>query len=265
MAITPDMIDNVVEETNYYSVQTTGKSLNVTAAEVEQFIGLYIMMGLVQMPSVRCYWETASRYEPIANVMSRSRFESIMRFLHFVDNLAATEETKKDKAWKVRPWLSALQENFAKIEPEEYNSVDEIMVSFTGRCSVKQYMPGKPHPWGKKLWGRAGSSGILYQFDVYQGQANRDYRSGLGGHVVMSMCSQLLEMKEYKVAADNFFTSLDLASNFVTKGTGFVGTVRKNRLKDCRIKPEADLKKEGRGSYDSAVDIRRKVGVVRLV
>lgn len=172
LTVTAEVIDMVVKETNEYSTDTTGKSLNITAAEVEQFIGMYVMMGLIQMPSVTCHFETGSRCDTIADVMSRSRFEGIMGFLHFADNLNATDDMKNDKGWKIRPWLTKVQESFSKIEPEKFQSVDGIMIGLTGRCGIKQYMSMKPHPWGIKLWGRAGSSSILYCLELYQGQAD---------------------------------------------------------------------------------------------
>ena len=75
----------------------------------------------------------------------------------------------RHKLWKLRPWLSALRDDFLSIPAEENNYVDEIMVAFKGKHSIKQYIRGIPYPWGFKLWGRAGASGILYDFDVYQG------------------------------------------------------------------------------------------------
>ncbi|XP_050035995.1 piggyBac transposable element-derived protein 3-like [Dermacentor andersoni] len=261
--VTPSMMNAVVRETNLYSTQTTGKSLDVTESELEQFVGLNLLMGLVQMPSVRSYWEHATRFAPIADIMPRNRFEKIVRLLHFTDNNEASDEAKRDKVWKIRPWLDELQRNFLTVEPEELNSVDEIMISFTGRCPIKQYMPAKPHPWGIKLWARASSSGFLYQFDVYQGQAKMNYQYGLGGDVTLKMCQALPENKGYKVAADNYFSSLDLAAELSKRGLGFVGTLRSNRLKDCRLKSESDLKKEGRGAFDYAVDSSRNIAVVR--
>ncbi|KAL1470410.1 hypothetical protein MTO96_040455 [Rhipicephalus appendiculatus] len=261
--ITSSMLSSVVEQTNLYSAQETGKSINLTVHEIEKYIGMYLMMGLVQMPSVRCYWEHGTRFPAVADVMPRNRFERLMRFLHFEDNINATEDAKQDKVWKIRKWLNALQENIRAVEPEELNSVDEIMISFTGRCPIKQYMPAKPHPWGIKLWGRAGTSGYLYQFDVYQGQQNKQYRFGLGGDVVIRMCEFLPQHKGHKVAADNFFSSLELAEELAKTGLGFIGTLRNNRLRDCRLKTESDLKKEGRGAFDYVVNTVKDIVVVR--
>lgn len=120
----------------------------MTEDEMGSYIGMYLMIGLVQMPSVRCYWENRTRFPVVADVMPWNRFEKLMRFLCFEDNSSVSEDVKRDKIWKIRKWLNALEESLRSVAPEELNSVDEIMISFTGRCPVKQYMPAKPHPWG---------------------------------------------------------------------------------------------------------------------
>ncbi|KAJ8348384.1 hypothetical protein SKAU_G00269730 [Synaphobranchus kaupii] len=102
--------------------------------------------------------------------MPRNRFQSLLSTIHFANNLTVSDEQKKDKLWKIRPWLDAFRENCLQIVPEEHNSVDEMMIPFKGKFSgIRQYMKGKPHPWGFKVWARTGISGIVCDFDVYQG------------------------------------------------------------------------------------------------
>lgn len=96
-------------------------------------IGVYLRMGLVQMPRVRVYWETDSRFPPIADAISRNRFEKIATMIHFINNMSVTDDQKKDKLWKVRPWIEQLRNRFLEIPPEENHAVDEIMVSFKGK------------------------------------------------------------------------------------------------------------------------------------
>lgn len=160
--LTSNMLEMLVQQTNLYSTQTFGASVNTNISEVEQFLGIYLQIGLVQIANVRCYWERASRHSPIAYTMSRNRFLKLMACLHTVDNVLASEMKKTDKVWKLGPWILLLQRNLAKTEQEEYNAVDEMMVAFTGRSTLKQCMPNKPTPWGFKLWGRAGATGLLY-------------------------------------------------------------------------------------------------------
>lgn len=182
-------------------------------------------MGLVQMPSVSSYWEHGTRFPPFADIIPRNQFEKIMRLLHFTGNNEANDKAKQAKVWKIHPWLDELQRNFLTVvEPKQLNSIDELMISFTGRCPIKQYMPVKPHPCGIKLWARTGSSGFLYQFNVYQGQAKKNYQYGLGGDVTLKICQALPDNRGYKVA-DNYFSSLDLAAELSKRGSGFVGTL----------------------------------------
>ncbi|KAH8026342.1 hypothetical protein HPB51_020048 [Rhipicephalus microplus] len=93
--LTDDMLAILVDQTNLYSTQKYGKSVNTSVPEVEQYIGMYLKMGLVQMPNVRCYWEQGSRHSPIADTMPRNRFLKLMACLHVVDNMQVPEQEKK--------------------------------------------------------------------------------------------------------------------------------------------------------------------------
>ena len=67
--------------------------MNTSLKEIEQVLGMYFRMGLVQMSGVRKYWESEVRYGPVADVMSRNRFSLLLSVMHFVDNGKATDET----------------------------------------------------------------------------------------------------------------------------------------------------------------------------
>ena len=46
----------VVDNTNLYSVQKSGVSINTNKEEITTFIGIQIMMGIIQLPNYRAYW-----------------------------------------------------------------------------------------------------------------------------------------------------------------------------------------------------------------
>ncbi|GFN82614.1 PiggyBac transposable element-derived protein 4 [Plakobranchus ocellatus] len=82
------------------------------------------------------------------------------------------------------------------------------MVPFKNMSSIKHYIRNKPHKWVIKLWARAGSEGILHDFDVYKGSTStHGSEHGVSGYIVMNMTKKL-EGKGYKVYADNLFSSL---------------------------------------------------------
>ena len=83
MFVTDELLDMVKEQTNLYSAQSTDSSINVTAKDIEKFIGAYFKMGLVRIPSVRLYWETYMSYDGVNSVLSRNRLWSILRNLTF--------------------------------------------------------------------------------------------------------------------------------------------------------------------------------------
>lgn len=258
--VSRSMLGHVVEETNNYYMQKHGTPLNMTVEELTSVLGMFFRMGLVDMHNVRAYWEHGSRYELVAQVMSRNRFEKIAGHLHFADNDGATDEVKQDKCWKLRPWLSALRGNMLKIPQECKSSVDEILIPFRGRSQIRQYLPNKPKcKWGLKLWARAGESGLCYDFDIYQACSKgaygdqEGYQLGLGAGVVLQLCSSLPERDNNLIVADNFFTGPHLVCELTRRGISYIGTVRENRLQSCKLMDEKAMKMQGRGTCDSCV------------
>lgn len=170
---TKDMLQLIVEKTNLYSAQKLGpdKSVKTNTKELELLLGMYLRMGLIQLRSVRMYWEADIRIPLIADVMSRNRFEILQRYLHFVDNESATEDMKKNKLWKLQPFIEMFRQQCLLVIPEQHQCVDEQMISYKGKFSgIRQYIRGKPHPWGFKMWARCSSDGLLHDFEVYQGK-----------------------------------------------------------------------------------------------
>ncbi|XP_067940417.1 piggyBac transposable element-derived protein 3-like [Watersipora subatra] len=209
--VTADMIDGMVDNTNLYSTQKMGKSINTTKKEVEQMMGMYFHMGLVRMSSVRQYWKQGTNYVPVSSVMPRNRFQQLATQLYFVNNSSILDEQKKDKLWKIRPWLDSLRDQCLKVTAEERNSIDEMMVQYRGTTSpIRQYIKSKPLLWAFKVWGRAGTSGMLFYFDIYQSGDGTRSHLGQGGDVVMKLVFTLEKNSNYKIYADNLFTSVPL-------------------------------------------------------
>jgi len=68
-----DKVDeNFVEQSNLYCVQKIGRPVNTNKNEMEQFLGIHIMAGIINIPSCRIYWADSTRLDPVADVMSRN-------------------------------------------------------------------------------------------------------------------------------------------------------------------------------------------------
>ena len=88
------MLQKIVEETNRYATQNpiTQSSQRkawspVTKTEVENFLGLSILMGDVQKGELQSYWSTDILLQtPIfGQIMSRDRCIHILRCFHYHD------------------------------------------------------------------------------------------------------------------------------------------------------------------------------------
>lgn len=266
---TNDITKLVTEQTNNYSVQKSGQSVNTTSSEIEQFIGMHMKMGVVGLPSYTLYWSNEMRYPPVADIMPRKRYEKLRRYLHIVDNMTYDEQTA-DKLFKVRPLIEQVAKNCRKISPEENHSVDEqIIPSKTKYSKIRQYNPKKPVKWGFKNLVRAGSSGFMYDFYIYAGKNDAAEQSEEGkdlqksAQVVVKLCEVLPSNAGHKLFFDNWFTTLDLILHLKQRGILACGTVRSNRLQKCPLKSKKELKKAGRGSLDYRSDLNSGIIIVK--
>ena len=136
-----------------------------------------------------------------------------------------------------------------KHSPSEHVSVDESIIRFKGRTSLKQYNPMKPIRREYKLWCVADSDGYVYKFEVYAGKIFRK-RSLLKILVYRQCCYQLIDWlqgKDHKVILDIFFSSVPLLKELKRKTILAYGTIPPNR-KDLPV--IADEKSLERGDFD---------------
>ena len=136
--------------------------------------------------------------------MIRERFKEVLRNLHFSDNAIANNE---DRGNKVRFLTDHFNKAFSPaLSDSEKQSIDEHMVKFKGRSSMKQYIKQKPIQWDLKFWLRCDSkTGYLYQLDLYF-EKKGSFEQQLGEHVVIEL-SKALESTHCTLYFDNFFNS----------------------------------------------------------
>ena len=151
---------------------------------------------------------------------------------------------------------------------------EQIIPSKTKCSSIRQYNPKKPKKWGFKNLVRAGSSGIMYDFFIYEGKStannnendNTDYdHLQKSAQVVAKLCQNLPSHKNHKLFFDNWFSTLELMLYLKNKGILAVGTIRLNRLGGCSASSNKDLQKAGTGSSDYRTDNNSGIVVVKWV
>ena len=102
--------------------------------ELKKFFAILILMGLVQMPSLRHYWGKSGIFgvKLIKKTMNRDRFFLILKFLHFADNMGTF--LPGDKLHKIKNFIDMFNEQCENLlEPRTELVIDETMVPFKGR------------------------------------------------------------------------------------------------------------------------------------
>lgn len=184
------------------------------AEEMRVFLAIHLLMGIKHLPSLRDYWSSRAdlRDVYISSCMPRDRFEWLLSNLHLNDNALQPKrnEANYDKLYKVRPLWNHLSERFvACYNPAENQAIDESMIKFKGRSSLRQYLLMKPIKRGYKVWIRADESGFVCQFDIYTGKVADTTEKNLEARVIKELTRPLVG-KGHKVYFDNFFNSVEL-------------------------------------------------------
>lgn len=221
--------ENMAFFTNLYASQiNTSRFKSTTIQEMKEFIAVHLVMGSLKFPRIRMYWEDNTRINIIANNMCRDRFFCLRSHFHVINNMDIPTGNK-DKFIKVRPLFDVLKKRCAELPVEKNLCVDEQIVPFKGHHSVKQYIRGKPNPWGFKLFLLCGQSGLVYNLILYQGnmsEVSDELRKGfgLGGAVVMALSENVKSNCHY-LTMDNFFTSFNLFYTLQKKKMYATGTI----------------------------------------
>lgn len=128
----------------------------ITVDELCAYFGLMILTGIVRLPRSGNYWKKDMRYHymPVADRISWDRLYDLHQCLHFVDNstLSPPHTPVYNKLGKIAPIITMLRNQFADVwNPGKNISIDEAVIPFKGRSSLKQYMPMKSIKWGIKV------------------------------------------------------------------------------------------------------------------
>lgn len=160
-------------------------------------------------------------------IISRNKFYFINSFFHLADNSKKAE----NKIYKAN-YLYRIIDKFSEVySPSDKLVIDEAVVPYKGRLSIKQYMPYKPNKWGIKAYVIADScTGYNLNTIFYHGENTFENKKSnlIGFNVVDKLMSPYFH-SNYKVFTDSFYTSYDLVKYMTSRGVGITGTFFHNR------------------------------------
>ena len=260
----------IMQTTNHYarvrlgSMPPTRRSVfrnwrDITLVEIKAFVGVIIQMGFVQLTQIKDYWSThvTLNLPFFRSVFSRDRFLQIFWMLH-VGELPST--TKRSK---IQPFLDMIIPLFQQyLTPSRELSVDEAMIAFRGRVAFRQYIPGKPQPWGIKAYVLSESrTGYMYNLLIYYGRETQLITQPQLNHttnVVLTLVNPVAGLG-YDLYTDRFYTSPVLATELLRIGTTITGTVMCNK----KNMPAATKSKSKRRKGDVNTYCKDKIVVIQ--
>lgn len=272
---TDELMDKIIQESKLYRIQQNpNKPLVMTKDDLQKYIGICFLTSVQRNSNIRDYWKDVIGNSLIQDTMSINTFEKIRASLHFNDNSQQVGPGQPgfDKLFKIRPVIDGLLKTFNSIPMEENVSIDEQMCATKLRHHLKQYMPDKPHKWGFKLFLLCGISGYTYNFEVYSGQENDSTSRfegepdlGASSNIVVRLARLIPKNKKYKLYFDNYYTSVPVIVYLYKEGIFSLGTVRRNRIRNCMLPSEVEYKKMPRGSSDEYVAEIKGVSVSSVI
>lgn len=233
-------LENICKETNRYAWEIflgpdlqpssrINKWKDLTVNELKKFIGIIFHMGSVRINRFNDYWKTSRFYNftDLRKQMSRDRFLLIMRCIHFCKNDDVL--LQRDSLHKVR----LIIDNFNNTMLDSYYpgkelSLDESMVLWRGRLHFRQYIKGKRHKYGIKLYSLCEPDGLCLKITIYSGKNSELGGKGHAEKVVSYLMMGKLN-EGHSLYMDNFYTSFSVVSKLLANKTYCTGTLRLDR------------------------------------
>lgn len=140
--------------------------------------------------------------------MSGDKFLQIFWNLHLCSTSPAPGSSRSAK---VQPLLDLFCPRFESVyKLGEFMAADEAIVAFTGHAVFRQYIRGKPHPYGIKVFVLTNSkTGYVYRLRIYFGKETDLMQDSSLLHttrVVLTLVEPLQGLSHH-VITDRFYSS----------------------------------------------------------
>ena len=240
------LTDELLQSWAHLTNDTAGAAWHPTDVhELHAFVGMNIFMGVDQLPDREMYWSAATRHTAVACIMSRNRFKELTRYLSVSPPVA--DAARRNPFTFVRAFIDSVNESFTRHwNPGRHLALDESIVGFRGRSDIKQFVPGKPHPHGYKIW-VLGNENYMLQLQLYQGKEI----PGPSLHDMVLELTQLYRNNNHVLYIDSLFTSPTLVDSLYRVGIRVCGSVKRNRvgMPPSVVLPPDKLSSIPRGSH----------------
>lgn len=243
-----NILQQIIEWTNKklgamrlkYEAQNKIDLRDVDIIELKAFMGLLIYTAIFNSnhEHIETIFATDGTGREIFRcVMSIKRFSILLCALRF-DNPEDREERKKSVPAAA---ISFVFNTFVENCQSAYGlgqsaTIDEMLVSFRGRCRFKMYMPNKPAKYGIKIQCLTDArNSYLYNAYIYTGKdsdgaglCNEEKKLMKPTQAVIRLARPLFNSNR-NITADNWYTSIQLVDILLKNKLTYVGTMKKNK------------------------------------
>jgi len=204
--------------------------------KLRAFFGLLYLQGAFKTghEDLHSLWATDGTGRDIFRcTMSLKRFLFLLSSIRFDNETTRQERVRTDKFAPISKIFHSFVSNACKnYSPCEYLTIDEMLVSFRGRCGFRMYVPSKPAKYGLKVHILQDvKTHYMLQAEVYTGargvKAERNTLS-VPAQTVLRMVNPFTNTNR-NVTADNWYTSIEVVDKLKKIGLTYVGTIKKNK------------------------------------
>ena len=209
------------------------KWVAINQFEFDKFLGVVIPIDVYKSnnENVAQLWSKEDGRPIFNKLMSRNRYQQILRVLGFDDANSRKRNRSEDKFQPIRnvfeQWVLNLRDAYT---PGPHMTVDEQSVCFRERCPFRQCIPSKPGKYGIKVWEicKANTS-YAWKMQICCGKNPAVGREVNQGARVVKHLVKKIEHSGRNITCDNFFTSIPLARDLLKKKLTLVETIPKNK------------------------------------
>lgn len=244
-----DIIETIVNNTNIKLASVrekidsrTSKSnyRNTDEEEVNALIGLLLLASILKSnnENMNSLFSKDEFSRPIFRAtISEKRYKVLIACLRFDD--AQTREVRKtnNKAAAISDIFEKVISNSKTVYcPSAHLTIDEMLISFRGRCAFKIYMPKKPKKYGIKVMCLTDAkTSYLYNGYIYTGKGSdgvgltdKQRELSIPTQSLIRLCTGI-EGSNRNITADNYFSSIEGVDELGKRKLTYVGTMRKDK------------------------------------
>ncbi|KAL4104514.1 hypothetical protein QTP88_019809 [Uroleucon formosanum] len=236
------IINDIVKYTNIYLDKIRSKYTQqhmvreTSKSEMNALFGLLYLAGVLRSNHLNLddLWSNDGLSpEYFRAVMPKARFYILLRAMRFDDIGTRAQRKQFDKLAAIR----SVFEDFVLRCENCYIvganvTIDEMLESFRGRCSFRQYIPSKPNKYGIKIQALVDSRTFYTsKMEVYVGtQPDGPYKCENNPASVVKRLIAPIMKTDRNITMDNWYNSIPLAIDLLKNhNTTVVGTLRKNK------------------------------------